>query len=300
MDKLIKYVNEADVGLNLFYSTPSCYLKSRHTDELGVSDLLSEKNDDFFPYADGPHMFWTGYFTSRAALKGYVRETSTILSQCRRAVLSRRGINSKRLFELERSFAVSQHHDAVSGTERQHVAADYAQRLDEGRHACFETIQEHYKFEHDIDVEPCEYRNISVCAGTVDKSRFSIIVSPNDIGGYVRVPLSKWYRQRQVTVSVNTDNYNGVVLLNAQIDRVSSRLKRLQQMHKNGSGNFELTIALPKTLPNKTLKIDVDIVSGPSSAKDGQKQRKQRLRRSVRLRRRQKTFKVKTEYLGTN
>ena len=33
----------------------------------------SMKKDDFFPYADGPHMFWTGYFTSRPALKRYER-----------------------------------------------------------------------------------------------------------------------------------------------------------------------------------------------------------------------------------
>lgn len=33
----------------------------------------SVKRDDFFPYADGAHKFWTGYFTSRPALKGYER-----------------------------------------------------------------------------------------------------------------------------------------------------------------------------------------------------------------------------------
>lgn len=111
LDKLIKYVNAADVGLNLFYSTPrnfskiyflcfdnassglkcrdftekihilhckayiflcffferrpSCYLKARNAE----NEVFEEKNDDFFPYADGPNMFWTGYFTSRAALK---------------------------------------------------------------------------------------------------------------------------------------------------------------------------------------------------------------------------------------
>jgi hypothetical protein len=30
-------------------------------------------------YASGPHTYWTGYFTSRAALKGYVRESSAYL-----------------------------------------------------------------------------------------------------------------------------------------------------------------------------------------------------------------------------
>ena len=32
LDKFMKYLNAADVGLNLFYSTPSCYLKSKHED----------------------------------------------------------------------------------------------------------------------------------------------------------------------------------------------------------------------------------------------------------------------------
>jgi len=27
------------------------------------------KTDDMFPYADCPHCYWSGYFTSRSALK---------------------------------------------------------------------------------------------------------------------------------------------------------------------------------------------------------------------------------------
>ena len=54
LDKLIKYVNAADVGLNLIYSTPSCYMKAKNEE---LNDL-EEVVDDFFPYADGPHMFW--------------------------------------------------------------------------------------------------------------------------------------------------------------------------------------------------------------------------------------------------
>jgi lysosomal alpha-mannosidase len=48
LDKLIKYVNAAQntgTGVNVFYSTPSCYAQalkdSGHT--------FPEKNDDFFP-----------------------------------------------------------------------------------------------------------------------------------------------------------------------------------------------------------------------------------------------------------
>ena len=38
------------------YSTPSRYLKALN--EAGLSWSL--KTDDFFPYADGPHAYWTG------------------------------------------------------------------------------------------------------------------------------------------------------------------------------------------------------------------------------------------------
>ena len=37
------------------------------------------KTDDFFPYADCPWCYWTGYFTSRVALKGYVRKLNGLL-----------------------------------------------------------------------------------------------------------------------------------------------------------------------------------------------------------------------------
>lgn len=70
LDKLIKYVNELQAKegskVHAFYSTPSCYLKALN--EAGIS--WPSKTDDFFPYASDPHAYWTGYFTSRPALKG--------------------------------------------------------------------------------------------------------------------------------------------------------------------------------------------------------------------------------------
>jgi hypothetical protein len=65
LDKLINAVN-ADGRVNVFYSTPSQYVAAVHAANL----TWSVKTDDFFPYADGDHAYWTGYFTSRPALKG--------------------------------------------------------------------------------------------------------------------------------------------------------------------------------------------------------------------------------------
>jgi hypothetical protein len=77
MDKMIGYTNELASGVNLFYSTPSCYVKAIN-DEAG-SRPWPTKTDDFFPYSNDPHAYWTGYFTSRPAYKGTVRKANTFL-----------------------------------------------------------------------------------------------------------------------------------------------------------------------------------------------------------------------------
>ncbi len=74
LDKLIHYTN-MDGRINAFYSTPTLYTNAKHAANLS----WSTKDDDYFPYADSPHAFWTGYFTSRPAIKGYVRSTSNYL-----------------------------------------------------------------------------------------------------------------------------------------------------------------------------------------------------------------------------
>ena len=58
--------------VNVFYSTPACYTYALY--KSGIEHTV--KTDDFFPYADRPHSFWTGYFTSRPALKRLVRTSN--------------------------------------------------------------------------------------------------------------------------------------------------------------------------------------------------------------------------------
>ncbi len=61
--------------VNVLYSTPSCYVKALHDSKL----QWTTKSDDFFPYASGDHSYWTGFFTSRPALKGFVRQSTALL-----------------------------------------------------------------------------------------------------------------------------------------------------------------------------------------------------------------------------
>ncbi|GJP75491.1 hypothetical protein CLOP_g5933 [Closterium sp. NIES-67] len=74
MDKLIHYVN-LDGRVNALYSTPSIYVDAKqHADE-----TWPLKTGDFFPYADSPHSYWTGFYSSRPAFKRYVRVCSALL-----------------------------------------------------------------------------------------------------------------------------------------------------------------------------------------------------------------------------
>ncbi|XP_073007335.1 alpha-mannosidase At3g26720-like [Typha latifolia] len=128
MDKFIHYVNK-DGRVNALYSTPSIYTDAKYA----ANESWPIKTDDFFPYADKPNAYWTGYFTSRPALKGYVRLMSAYYLAARQLEFLKEKIGSgPTTASLAEALAVAQHHDAVTGTEKQHVANDYAKRLSIG------------------------------------------------------------------------------------------------------------------------------------------------------------------------
>lgn len=83
LDKLITYVRQyaADHGHNitLEYSTPTRYLDAVYAASEKQGLAYTVKTDDFFPYADNPFAYWSGYFTSRPALKRFVRVNNNIL-----------------------------------------------------------------------------------------------------------------------------------------------------------------------------------------------------------------------------
>ncbi|KAH9770255.1 alpha-mannosidase [Citrus sinensis] len=132
MDKFIHYVNQ-DGRVNALYSTPSMYIDAKYA----ANESWPLKTDDFFPYADRENAYWTGYFTSRPALKGYVRTMSAYYLAARQLEFFK-GRNEVGLStdSLADALALVQHHDAVSGTEKQHVADDYAKRLSIGYTEC--------------------------------------------------------------------------------------------------------------------------------------------------------------------
>mmetsp|Transcript_3428 Transcript_3428/g.7967 ORF Transcript_3428/g.7967 Transcript_3428/m.7967 type:complete len:788 (+) Transcript_3428:97-2460(+) len=80
LDKLMHYANAlAGDQVNVFYSTPTAYADAKHAE----GTKWTVKTDDFFPYADSAHAYWTGYFTSRPLLKRFERVSSGLLQAFR-------------------------------------------------------------------------------------------------------------------------------------------------------------------------------------------------------------------------
>ena len=130
--------------INIFYSSPEYYTQCKFQEAkeahiLSDVSLLSVKHDDFFPYSNCEHCFWTGYFTSRPGLKRLERVASSFLLGARQIESLIDYTEKPDPFECESGFheledavGVLQHHDGVSGTARQHVADDYANRVQDG------------------------------------------------------------------------------------------------------------------------------------------------------------------------
>ncbi|KAG9337365.1 hypothetical protein JZ751_028785 [Albula glossodonta] len=231
LDKLIRYVNAKQSQgskVNVLYSTPSCYLQELHRANLtwvsGSPSLLvsvymamarwsvcvcviasqypllllstpSVKTDDFFPYADDAHDFWTGYFTSRPALKRYERISNSLLQVCNQLEVlggpsSKKGPHGDGDSEtLRKAMAVAQHHDAVSGTEKQHVADDYAKRLATGCAHC-QVLVSNALSKLSGSGAPrvyCENLNISVCPLTESSHKVRYRVTRSIINADLRI-----------------------------------------------------------------------------------------------------------------
>lgn len=195
LDKLISYVNAQQTNgskVNVLYSTPSCYLQELHR----ANQTWALKTDDFFPYADDAHDFWTGYFTSRPALKRYERISNSLLQTCNQLEVlggpaSRNGPFGKGdSLTMMKSLAVAQHHDAVSGTSKQHVANDYARRLAAGWNSCQVVVSNSLSALSGSKAPRfyCDNLNISVCPISEAKDKFTVTVF-NPLGRPVLWPV---------------------------------------------------------------------------------------------------------------
>ncbi|KAI8431712.1 hypothetical protein MSG28_016181 [Choristoneura fumiferana] len=171
-----------NLKLKLFYSTPACYLKAVKD----ANPTLPTKQDDFFPYASDPTAYWTGYFTSRPTTKRMEREGNNFLQTFKMLqVLTNLPVtNMIALNQLKSAIGVMQHHDAITGTEKQHVAHDYerivTQAVDNAFTIGAQGLNKLVKAQVFIQYERCEF-NQSQCAVTEGSDAFILTVFNNRV-----------------------------------------------------------------------------------------------------------------------
>ncbi|KAK8710324.1 hypothetical protein V6N13_145654 [Hibiscus sabdariffa] len=222
MDKFIHYVNQ-DGRVNALYSTPSIYTDAKYA----ANELWPLKTDDFFPYADKPNAYWTGYFTSRPAFKGYVRVLSAYYLAARQLEFfkgkSTSGPNTDALAD---ALAIAQHHDAVSGTQRQHVAADYALRLSIGYKEAEKVVASSLAILTEsrsstgegnsvTSFQQCPLLNISFCPpseAALSNGKNLVVIIYNSLG---------WKREETIRIPVSTER---VIVKDSEGKEIESQL----------------------------------------------------------------------------
>ncbi|KAH0948863.1 hypothetical protein HN011_001273 [Eciton burchellii] len=195
LDKLIRYTNQRNGSVyNLFYSTPSCYLKALHDLDL----QWPTTNYDFFPYSSDPHAFWTGYFSSRPTVKYFERMGNNLL-QSSKQLVALTGLKNydAHLEHFREAMGIMQHHDAVTGTEKQLVADDYARILYESiSHAekiMSKAVRKWTKLYDLGSTNLCLQLNISSCAFSEENDMFAFFIyNPlsRPLSTYVRLPVT--------------------------------------------------------------------------------------------------------------
>ena len=157
--------------IKIFYSSPNTYTDCKFKEIRAAQKMdgpYETKTDDFFPYSDRPNGFWTGYFTSRPALKRLERVGSSFLLAARQTQ-ALQGPEAVSLNLLDRAIGTAQHHDAVSGTSKQHVAYDYAKQIQAGINdaakSVVETLRSHFVADtSDLsNLAFCQLRNETIC-----------------------------------------------------------------------------------------------------------------------------------------
>lgn len=229
MDRLIHYVNK-DGRVHALYSTPSIYTDAKHAS----NESWPLKYDDYFPYADSTNAYWTGYFTSRPTFKQYVRVISGYYLAARQVEFLVGGLFTS---SLEDALGIAQHHDAVSGTAKQHTTDDYSKRLALGASqvekgvntalACL-TNSNGTCMSLAVKFSQCQLLNISYCSPTEEQisiGKSLVIVAYNPLGwehnDFIRVPVNDAH------LVVKSSDGSFVESQLVEVDNVTGNLRKL-------------------------------------------------------------------------
>ena len=144
IEMVMNYVNKNMKGtMKMIYSTPSQYFKS--VLESGA-EFEKHSNYDFFPYGDGPHCYWTGYFATRANMKGLIKQLGLYLNITNRLLfeiyIGHKDIMDENkdlineaiegVYFARENLGILQHHDAITGTSLEKTHEDYENMANDG------------------------------------------------------------------------------------------------------------------------------------------------------------------------
>lgn len=145
--KLFDYMNgRQDWLVEARFGTLKDYFEALRANAGHSVDNFPSLSGDFFTYADIDDHYWSGYYTTRPfykhlerVLAHYLRSAEIIYSLTyshlnRRPLMNdntRNWMNRlmKQLTDSRRSLAIFQHHDGITGTEKDHVVQDYAEMM---------------------------------------------------------------------------------------------------------------------------------------------------------------------------
>ena len=196
IEMIMNYVNNNMKGkMKMIYSTPTQYF-----DSVLKSGVNFEKhsNYDFFPYADNSHCYWTGYFSSRANLKGLIKQLGLYINMTNRLLFElfmdeeNKNKSNKKIIEkaiecvyfAREKLGVLQHHDAVTGTSKEKTNKDYenmaiigVEKLKKYINLLMNILGGEFPFEIS-----CGYEEEILVENSIENN--FILINPNLCGGY--------------------------------------------------------------------------------------------------------------------
>ncbi|KAI8433445.1 hypothetical protein MSG28_015480 [Choristoneura fumiferana] len=203
MDKLINHVNTHPANMsdiNIFYSTPSCYLKALYLYGRRDKAIYTERGEHL-PYGSDASTYWTGFYTSRPGTKYLAQHAHVYLQVVKQLTVIARMGDSYELHLLRHAIALMMHHDAITGTSQQHVANDFVRIVSEAVDACSKKVSNLLSYltptwggsrrsKNNQQFNPCHHLNLSQCrfAETQD-SALLIVYNPLSVKTYFFVKL---------------------------------------------------------------------------------------------------------------
>lgn len=147
--QLINYINaKKEWNMNVKFGTLTEYFKRVKEMEAKYGKQLDSTfpvlSGDFFPYSDWDNAYWTGYYTTRPAIKRFGREieplvrAAEIMNVYVTQFSKAKGINYdvgkmivRKLRHARREIGMFLHHDGITGTSLSFVVQDFKSRLEQ-------------------------------------------------------------------------------------------------------------------------------------------------------------------------